>query len=100
MELDDDWLEKTLRSAGYSSNTTVRRNLLEGLEVRGLTQSVGGDHGVQIIIAPIIFRFIKRTFTSRSDAQGLNKLATKYKLEIDGEKDDWGLARLAPQSVT
>jgi hypothetical protein len=95
MVLDDDWIEKTLNTAGYASNTTSRRNLLEGLEVRGLTQPVGGDHSVQLIIAPIVFRLIKRTFTSRSDGKGLDRLVTKYKMEIEGEKDNWGLIRLA-----
>jgi hypothetical protein len=95
MVLDDDWIEKALSAAGYASNTTSRRNLLEGLEVRGLTQPVGGDHSVQLIIAPIVFRLIKRTFTSRSDGKGLDRLLMKYRMEIDGEKDNWGLIRLA-----
>jgi hypothetical protein len=91
MELNDDWTEKTLIAAGYASSTTSRRNLLEGLEVRGLTQPVGGDHSVQRIIAPVVFRFIKRTFTSRSDGSGLERLVSKYKTEIEGERENWGL---------
>ena len=98
MEIDDDWTERLLKAAGYASNTTVRRNLLEGLELRGMTQSVGGDHSVQVIIAPIVFRVIKKIFSSRPDPKGLEKLVMKYRMEIDGEKDIWKLTRLPAQA--
>jgi hypothetical protein len=93
VEIDDDWIENVLNAAGYSSTTGSRRNLLEGLEVRGLTQPVGGDRGVQVIVTPIVYRFIKRAFNVRSETQGIQKLLMKYKAEIDGELDAWRLTR-------
>jgi hypothetical protein len=47
--LDDDWVEGYLKECGFTSTTRVRRNLLEGLELRGLTEAVEGNHAVQRI---------------------------------------------------
>jgi hypothetical protein len=66
----------------------VRRNLLAGLEVRGLTAAVGDDRGRQVIVAPAVFYYVKNT-----DGE-LKRLAGKYARDIPAEAAEWGLSQM------
>jgi AAA domain len=82
-ELNDDWTEAALLKAGFHSTTDVRRKLLEGLEVRGLTEPVLENPSVQAIVAPVVYRFLKRSESN------LDRLLGKYLSEIKLEASSW-----------
>lgn len=88
IQIDDDWVDETLKKLGYDTTTIIRRNLLEGLELRGLTEPEMENRSIQRIVAPIVYHYIKK---SEPD---IDKLLEKYASEIDGEKDLWSLTTL------
>lgn len=92
-EIDDDWLKQALREVGYEAALRDRRNLLEGLEVRGLTarpESKGSD--VQVIIAPIIYYLAKTTHPN------IDKYIQNFADDIRFEEGDWQLMPLAKET--
>lgn len=86
-DLDDDWVEIYLRACGFSSTSRVRRNMLEGLALRGLTEPVGGNQAIQRIIAPIVYIVIKRTEPK------LEKLLATYLREMERDAPNWRLEK-------
>jgi hypothetical protein len=84
-EIDDDWIEKELKSLNLDSTTLSRRNLLEGLETRGLTEPVAGNHGRQVVICPLIFYFLKRA------EKDLDAFRHKLRREALREAKEWKL---------
>ena len=89
VELDDDWLEKTLTDLGYRSTVRSRRNLLDGMEMHGLCAPISYDRAKKIITAPLIYQYIQRSNSSFEN--WLRKLGG----EIDRERSAWELERLS-----
>jgi hypothetical protein len=90
IEITDDWVRLALRDLGYEAALLDRRNLLEGMELRGFTSrsgGMGGFSGSQVIVAPIIYFFFKNT--ERDLALLLSRLAK----DIQFEEDFWRLRR-------
>jgi AAA domain len=83
--LGDDVIESVLRDARINSTTRVRHNLLRELEIRGLTQPVSGNHSEQQVMAPLVYRYLKRTLVN------LDRLIDKYRQEMLYEASAWGL---------
>jgi hypothetical protein len=82
---DLDWVEEALCAAGYSSTIMLRRNLLEALRVRALTEPTDGNPDVETIIAPIVYHVIRKA------ERNIEKLIDKYRLEIGREAAKIGL---------
>jgi hypothetical protein len=81
--ITDDTIEETLRDTGVSSTVQTRYNIMLDLEVRALTQPVGGDHSKQQIVSPIIYRYFKR------EDEKLARMLDKYKSEMLYEARQW-----------
>jgi hypothetical protein len=88
VQIDDDSVEKALLNIKIESTTLSRLNLLEGLETRGLTQPVGGYHGRQEVIVPLIYYYIERA------ERDLHGLLQKYAREARREAPEWGVRTL------
>lgn len=85
LSFDSDWIEDALMSAGYCSTVMLRRNLLEDMRVRALTEPTEGNPEVETIIAPVVYHVIRRSEKS------IEKLIEKYRLEIAREASRRGL---------
>jgi AAA domain-containing protein len=59
-EIDDEWIKTALAGIGYSAPFALRRNLLEGLEVHGLSVPESPGRHRQMISVPVIYHFLKR----------------------------------------
>jgi AAA domain len=86
--IDDDAVSGVLRRAGVESTTMARRNLLQHLEFRGLTQTEKDNRGRQRVITPIVYRVI-----SESEKSVLSYIE-KLKREIETDFTEWGLKKL------
>ena len=82
---DDDWLESCLTHRAMKSTTLLRRNLLDALEVRGLTISQPANRGRHTIAAPILFEYIRSTESS------LERYAKKCWGEAAAGWDSWSI---------
>ncbi len=86
--IDDDWLEKLLVREGFSSTLASRRNILEGLEICGLSASVDGARSRQRISTPIVYLYVKRVEAP------IEKYLEKLKRDVRAEAISWGLGDL------
>ena len=85
--VDDDWLIRTLEECGYTSSLDDRTALLEGLEMRGLTDQ-RDDRRVQFtIVTPMIYHYFKKA------GADFPALFRKYQIEILEEHERWGLRK-------
>jgi hypothetical protein len=85
--IEDEWLEKILLTQGFSSTIAARRNILEGLELRGFTAPVDGSRSRQRIAAPVMYLYAKRAESP------VGKYIDKLGSDARAEADDWGLAK-------
>jgi len=61
VEINDQWTKEVLNSIGYSSTYDRRRLILESLELKSLTTSIGSNRSRQRIAAPIIYSYLRYT---------------------------------------
>jgi hypothetical protein len=84
VSLDDEWLEREFRNLGHSATTVNERQaVLEGLELRGLTETRGGSHAEQWITAPIIYTFVRRV------EKDFSRLIERYKSDLEHDLPKW-----------
>ncbi len=85
IEITDEWMGSALRDLGYEAPTLERRNLLEGMELRGFTSRADGNNGDrQIVVAPIVYFYFKNT-------GDLQRLLARLAEDIRIEGPIWGL---------
>jgi hypothetical protein len=90
--LDDDWVKQALRDVGYEASLSARRNLLEGMEVRGLTtRQEGRGSDTQVVIAPVIY------YVARATHDDIDKYIASFADDIRFERGEWQLARLVEE---
>jgi AAA ATPase domain len=58
VELNDSWVRSALAKVRVSSNSEQRRQILEGLELHGLTSAVHANRARQRITSPIVYTFL------------------------------------------
>jgi hypothetical protein len=85
--IEDDWVEKILLTQGFSSTIAARRNILEGLELRGFTAPVDGSRSRQRIAAPVMYLYAKRA------ENPIGKYIEKLGSDARAEASDWGLIK-------
>jgi hypothetical protein len=91
-EMDDDWVKQALRGVGYEASLSARRNLLEGMEVRGLTaRPEGRGSDVQVIIAPMIY------YIARATHPDIDRYIESFAEDIRFEEGDWQLLRIVEE---
>jgi hypothetical protein len=89
VEITDEWLRAALRELGYEAATLDRRNLLDGMELRGFTSREGSSNGErQWIVAPIIYYFFKST------EPDFARLLLRLAEDIRPEEEVWKLRPL------
>jgi len=60
-EITDTWIRDALSDLGYPSTHDQRREVLEALELRGLTAPIGHQMRRHHIAAPIVYRCVKES---------------------------------------
>lgn len=83
--IDDDWVQSTLLDAGYQTTVQGRHDLLEALELHGLTTAEQANRGKQKIVVPIVYTFVDRMESP------LPKYLAKLKGDIKNEISKWAL---------
>ena len=81
--MEDEWVEGELALLGLHSTVSGRRNILEGMEMRGFTEPVGRARNRQRIICPVIFFYVRAV-------DNAERLIAKYKEEIASKSTVWG----------
>lgn len=87
-EIDDEWVDEALRRIGYDTTVAGRRNLLEGMGVHGLTAALHGNPERQVVAAPMVYLYLKRT-------QPIERYLEKLARDISREEGQWGLVACA-----
>ncbi len=85
MEFEDGWLEREFETVGLHADTLSRRNVLEGIETRGLTQPIGNNHGRQSVICPLLYNYLRR---AERDLEGFRR---KLQVEATREAPQWNI---------
>lgn len=86
IDISEEWLRIALRDIGFEAATIDRRNLLEGMELRGFTSRADGSNGdVQVVVAPIVFNFFKQT------EHDLSRLLERLVEDMRNEASTWNL---------
>ena len=60
-ELNESWVRSTLEALGHSSTFDSRRQAMEALELRGLTEPVDHHQRRHRIAAPVVYRTLEET---------------------------------------
>ena len=82
--IDDDWIEGALAEVGILSTVLIRRNILDDLSMRALTEDFEGNPNCQRIIAPLVYRVVKKA------ERDIDKLIKKYEGEMVQEANERG----------
>jgi len=88
--IDDDWVQRKLASLGYETTVAARRNLLDAMEIHGLTCAQDGARSKQRITVPVVYHFVARMESP------LSRYVDKLKMDIADEVKEWNLQPLRP----
>jgi hypothetical protein len=79
-------VKQALRDIGFDSTYTGRRNILEGLEVHGLTAPLEMNRDVQMIAVPAVYLVIKHTHKE------VSTILERLRVDIIREASAWQLS--------
>jgi len=92
VEITEEWVERALLAAGYESTFAGRRNLLEGLQVHGLTAPTDFDPLRQSIASPVVWLYLLKTVGSPE------RFLTNLAKDMRREHEAWGLEPIQAES--